>query len=636
MRHHDASAAHIEHEDLPKRDLAIQAASIDLLRTAHATAVKLALAVVDGVRSLLNTPHVFVCLADPANVHHAPHCVCHPQSVFVPDPPQRLPGKVLLGSKCSSAHAWMTQHREDWSDGLIRVDNLEHVAGICVVPVIANETVVGLIGVATLYADQDLTPGMRTRIEQFSSYAGIAWTNAQQYQAVLQREADLERRIAARTDELETLLNIANNLSSTFSLDELLSKFIAQLSHVVPFESSAIFVRQDDENMRVLFYQGPPSPIIKVGSIWQVSHHFKLVVEQQRAVVIPNTRADSPSARIWMDQIKSQLNGNSSEHIVTWMGVPIIAHNRVIGLLTLDRSIPNAYTATQADLATAVAQQAGLAIENVRLHMNSVQAAAAAERNRLSRDLHDSVSQAVYSMTLGVRTMEQLAKLDTSRVLEPLPHIVAMAEAALTEMRSLIYELRPELLETEGLLAALRRQLQSLRTRHSILFDDLMANTEPAVGLEVKEALYRLTVEALHNIVKHARASIVRITLREVAGKLYFEIVDDGIGFDVDTVPSNHFGLKSMRERIMHVRGQIRISSAIGKGTRISIGIPIGAVAQARDELALTFSVADIHRQQIALPLLSDPDAGADISVQIHDIETAQHDSLLRDERAIS
>ncbi len=178
-------------------------------------------------------------------------------------------------------------------------------------------------------------------------------------------------------------------------------------------------------------------------------------------------------------------------------------------------------------------------------------------------------------MTLGVRTMEQLAQVDRSRVLEPLPHIVAMAEAALIEIRSLIYDLRPELLETEGLLAALRKQLGTLQTRHSIAVDDLIVGTEPQVPLEIKEALYRLTIEALHNVVKHARATIVRVTLRQVSDKLYFEILDNGTGFELDKVPPNHYGLQSMRERINQIHGRIRISSLPGRGTRISIAVPL-------------------------------------------------------------
>ncbi len=234
---------------------------------------------------------------------------------------------------------------------------------LCVAPIVSDGQIMGILCIAAVSSAREFLRAGVDAVSQLAEFAAVAWMNTRRLHVRLRREADLEQHMAERTRELETLLTIANSLSSSLSLDELLAKFMAQLRQVVPFDSSAIFARDGDENLRMLMYQGPPSSLVKIGSIWPVSHHFKMVVEQQQAVIIPDTRSDSSAARIWMDQIHAHLNGNSSRHIVTWMGVPIIAHDRVIGLLTLDRSIPNAYTPAHASLATAVAQQAGLAME---------------------------------------------------------------------------------------------------------------------------------------------------------------------------------------------------------------------------------------------------------------------------------
>jgi signal transduction histidine kinase len=173
--------------------------------------------------------------------------------------------------------------------------------------------------------------------------------------------------------------------------------------------------------------------------------------------------------------------------------------------------------------------------------------------------------------------MEALARTDASRVLEPLPHVVSMAEAALSEMRALIYELRPELLEVEGLLAAIKKQILAIETRHSLKVQTRLPAHEPAIGIETKEMIYRTLVEALHNIVKHARASTVSIDIAYDPRALSVTVIDDGIGFDADRVPAQHFGIRLMKERISQIGGDIVINSELMTGTRIVITVPITA-----------------------------------------------------------
>src|SRR5213078_3825441 len=134
--------------------------------------------------------------------------------------------------------------------------------------------------------------------------------------------------------------------------------------------------------------------------------------------------------------------------------------------------------------------------------------AALEERQRLARELHDSVSQALFGISLGARTARALLAQDPARAAEPIDYVQSLAEAGLAEMRALIFELRPESLESEGLVAAISKQAAALRARHQIeVRADLGA--EPALPLERKEALYRIAQEATHNTVKHARAGAI-------------------------------------------------------------------------------------------------------------------------------
>ena len=153
------------------------------------------------------------------------------------------------------------------------------------------------------------------------------------------------------------------------------------------------------------------------------------------------------------------------------------------------------------------------------------------ERQRLARELHDSVSQALYGIALGVRTAQTQLERDPAKLAEPLDYILSLAEAGLSEMRALIFELRPESLQNEGLVAALTKQADAIHARHKInVVTDF--GEEPNISLDAKEALYRIAQEALQNVAKHAHATKVELSLQNKDEKLILEIRDNGKGFD--------------------------------------------------------------------------------------------------------
>jgi signal transduction histidine kinase len=200
--------------------------------------------------------------------------------------------------------------------------------------------------------------------------------------------------------------------------------------------------------------------------------------------------------------------------------------------------------------------------------------AALEERQRLARELHDSVSQALYGIALGTKAAREWLEDDPAEAAESLDYVLTLAEAGITEMRALIFELRPESLESEGVIAALEKQAAALEARHGIEVEADLCN-EPEAPLETKEALYRIAQEALHNIVKHARASSVEIKMESDSGRVTLEISDDGVGFDANGEFPGHLGLRSMRERASRLGGTLKMESAPGKGTRICTRIPI-------------------------------------------------------------
>jgi signal transduction histidine kinase len=199
---------------------------------------------------------------------------------------------------------------------------------------------------------------------------------------------------------------------------------------------------------------------------------------------------------------------------------------------------------------------------------------AAEERQRLARELHDSVSQALYGIVLGARSASTRLTKSPERVREPLDYILNLADAALADMRSLIFELRPESLEQGGLVGALSKRADAVAARYGIQVEKRLPD-EPAISLDSKQAIYRTAQEALHNVVKHANAKRVSLQLQVDGGAVRMEIHDDGKGFDPDASFPGHLGLQSMRERAAARGGDLHIESSPGSGTTVALEIPI-------------------------------------------------------------
>jgi signal transduction histidine kinase len=244
-----------------------------------------------------------------------------------------------------------------------------------------------------------------------------------------------------------------------------------------------------------------------------------------------------------------------------------------MGMLVLTSSEADAFTQHHATLAQAIANQAAIAIENARLYAQAQELAALEERQKLARELHDSVSQALYGISLGAHAARTALERDPDGVGEPLDYVLSLAEAALAEMRALIFELRPESLETEGLVSALSKQAAALQARHEVVVSISLCE-EPSVSLHTKQELYRVAQEAMHNIVKHAHASQVVLRLEQTANEVLLEVRDDGVGFDTGVSFPGHLGLHSMRERVTNLGGTFAIESEMGAGARICVSIP--------------------------------------------------------------
>ena len=209
------------------------------------------------------------------------------------------------------------------------------------------------------------------------------------------------------------------------------------------------------------------------------------------------------------------------------------------------------------------------------LRQHTADLAAAEERGHLARELHDSVTQALFGMTLLTRSIEMLLREDPDAAMERLASLRDLQRDALAEMRSLIFELRPGSLAEEGLVRALRTHAAAVQGRIGLPIV-LAGDQIERLPIEVEDALYRIAQEALHNVVKHASARQVRLELRRESAAVRLVVEDDGVGFDSTTPRDGHFGLAGMRARAERINGQFAVTSRHGAGTRIDVLVPAG------------------------------------------------------------
>jgi len=287
----------------------------------------------------------------------------------------------------------------------------------------------------------------------------------------------------------------------------------------------------------------------------------------------------------WRRQMERAL-GTTCPLNLPWQPAAIarlLHRGEAVGLLTGSfRECAMLYEGETTFLA-ALADQAATASANARLLAAAREKVALEERQRLARELHDSVSQSLYAIQVGAQMARERLDRDPARAAQPIDYVLRLAEAGQAEMRALIFELRPEALETEGLVAALNRQIEVLRAKHGIIAP-LIASGEPELPVEIKQALHRIGQEALWNTVKHARARRVDVHLEAHDHSVVLEIADNGVGFDANGSFPGHLGLRSMHERAIGAGGSLEVVSARGQGTRVVIRVPSAPQSPRRRE----------------------------------------------------
>ncbi|HEV3355575.1 MAG TPA: GAF domain-containing sensor histidine kinase [Pseudonocardiaceae bacterium] len=263
--------------------------------------------------------------------------------------------------------------------------------------------------------------------------------------------------------------------------------------------------------------------------------------------------------------------------LTDFLGMPITDGEEILGELFLaNKCEPGGFTEADEELLKLLAGHAAIALVNARLYERSRELSIVEERNRIARELHDSVAQKLFSLRLTAESATTLLASDQARAATELANLSELAGEVADELRAIVVGLRPVDLAGDGLHIALRKQIDLLDRVHDAQVR--LRTDESACGLTAarQEAAYRIAQEAMHNALRHADAKQIDISLREEGDLVVLEVADDGQGFDVSRgeQSAHRLGIGSMRERARSVGGRLTVSSAPGRGTTVRLEMP--------------------------------------------------------------
>jgi signal transduction histidine kinase len=423
------------------------------------------------------------------------------------------------------------------------------------VPLLSKGQVEGVLTIASRsphhFDDSNLV-----LIHGIASQIGIAIESSRLYEN--------ERR---RAEQFRVIGEVGRQITSILDIDELLreiTRFVAHafgyyIVHIGLIEEGGLVFRGRAAGDRPHPYDfiSPVRLELDAQGIttWVASHGEPLMV--------PDVSQDSRYLSVrGMPEIRSEL------------ALPVRGRGELIGVLDIESDRLNAFEEDDIAILQSLANQAGIAIQNAKLYEQARQFAVLEERQRLARELHDSVTQEIYGVTMFAEAAGRLlAQGDEAQAADHLRDLQASAQEALAEMRLLIYELRPPVLEQVGLEGALRARLEAVEGR-SGLVTNFTAEGKFDLEREVQENLYSIAREALNNSLKHAYASSLKVKLVAGDSTVRLEISDDGIGFDTNGDRNEGgLGIRGMEERAEQIGARLSINSRSGEGTSIVVEV---------------------------------------------------------------
>jgi signal transduction histidine kinase len=404
---------------------------------------------------------------------------------------------------------------------------------------------------------EDFTDEDQELVELLASQAAVAIENARLYEAA-----------TGWSKQLESLNEVGNALATETDLDRLLDLVARRLRELLDARLVTVLLPSGDDQLRFAAVAGDRGELTGATMTRSTSKSGRVLERRQ------SERVDSVLDDPDVDHEAMRLIGAS-----TGLWVPLLVRGRAIGVLAAHDKLGAdvRFTDTDLRLAETFAARAALAVDlSERIARDSLRRVVEGqelERRRLARELHDETGQALTSILLGLKALEERSKDPASRAAtEELRELVV---STLRDVRRLAVELRPSALDDFGLVAALERLAESFAEQTGISVDFQTALAGERLPEEVETALYRIVQESLTNVVKHAQARRVSILLARKDGAVKAVVEDDGQGFDPAEQTDDGYGLMGMRERLALLGGRLEVESGHDGGTTIAAEVPV-------------------------------------------------------------
>jgi PAS domain S-box-containing protein len=389
--------------------------------------------------------------------------------------------------------------------------------------------------------------------------------NARLLEQIQLHASTLEEQVGERTRDLSALYAVTAVANQFLEVDSLLEKSLERVTEALGCHAAAVHLMSDEPQRLELK---------ALASSWPDGADTRVLVEESERLARQVFQDNRPVLRTGSTKDLDPPDRENWRPPHASAGVPMRARGEILGALCVFCSARHEFSDSDITLLGSIADQVGGAVENARLRVKAEQGAVMHERDRLARELHDSVTQALYSLTLFAEAaLDRTRNQQMNVVQEHLEEIELTAHQALKEMRLLLYELRSTPLVPEGLAEALRHRLDAVETRAGVQAR-LVTGSLESLPAPAEEGLYRIAQEALNNVLKHADASTVTVEFRVDPTCIIMEVSDDGRGFDRDAVlRRGGLGLSTMGERAESLGGALTIASQPGAGTRIEVRI---------------------------------------------------------------
>ena len=433
------------------------------------------------------------------------------------------------------------------------------------VPIITGDKILGQIYLTNKIGGEEFSLDDERLMKILAAYAAVAITNTQLYKNVLDRDETLNQQY----EDLSLINDLAQGFASSWDIKEIMSRALKNVLEYLEIETGEIFLRdRGAKELRLSLLRGDDFEAFYTKNVFRIGDGVVgKVAGLNKPLVVYNLDSDP---RILRPAIARA--GFTCQAVI-----PLQATREVVGVMTLSSKKERNFSIRELDLLTTIGMWAGTAIQNALLQQQTKHLAVLEERERIGMDLHDGVIQSLYSLGLTLDYVKAILDEDPVEIREKLDQATGGINSTIADIRTYISDLRPRQMKEDITFKENLKVLLEELEKNTRLKATLKNETQEPLNLSYPNTLtlFKIAQESLSNTARHAQAKKTDLRLWEENGRIYLEILDDGVGFNIDKTEANlGHGLANMQRRSRKASGGIEIISSPGKGTRVVAWVP--------------------------------------------------------------